>query len=167
MRKTISEKMWLDIKTQYQTGSGIRELSRKYEIGVSTISQKKTKDNWGQVGNVKLSEAVSAVQAYEQVFTEEQLPLAREILKEELSLKEMVGEYMQEAIKLNVRNIKAINKIVNDAERINLTARAKANMVDIAVINTVVKESNIPDNKDEVIDIDSNPMEAYQRLIKG
>lgn len=151
--KKISEQIWTQVQTDYQLGIGVRELERKYEIAKSTIDSRRKKEEWIR-SDAKLAELQRAAENFAQDFGQNQLPFVQTKVNEIFDLQTKVRSFINTAIEVNLKNIHAVNNEPDDITRIKMTSMMRANMVDLASINTSVKEADKQDEQeDKVINV--------------
>lgn len=137
MAKRLDAKKWLEIKTRYQMGDAIRAIARDYNISDGTIHHKIKKKNWDQKLSSKLLDIQKEINNIEHMMEPEQMPLVQERLSEILQFQQAINNFVKGAVSLNNRNLQAVLAEPDTQKRITLTAKMRANMVDIAGITTV------------------------------
>lgn len=156
MARRLSDKTWVEIKTKYQLGYGLRELAGIFDLSPSTIHSRKEKEGWTQEANAKVIELKQNIAAIEQVFEKEQLPFVQTEINEMLDLQRQVNSIVRRAVKVNELNVAYLESNTLDGPtRIKLTNIAKMSLNDLAGISqnkiTIPKDPDEDEKDDSVV----------------
>jgi hypothetical protein len=158
----LSDEIWLEIKTKYEMGYGQRTLCRDYDLVLGTLQNRIKKENWSQKLVTQVSDIKQSLDEISQLTNSDQIPIIHGEINDMLALQKEVNTFVKSAVKLNTMNLNAVINEPDHEKRINMTARMKATMPDLAGIaqtrlqvpeEDVDKEDNsmikiyIPDNR--------------------
>jgi hypothetical protein len=84
MARKLTDQQWLDIRTKYELGDGIRAIAREYDIPHGTIQARIKKESWTQELANKISDVKTKIQEISQVAKNEQLVAIEQKLHQEI-----------------------------------------------------------------------------------
>ena len=114
----VTDKIWLEIQTLYETGEGVRSLSKTFKVPSSTI-QSRAKNNGWQLG--KIAQAVNAKVAAVKDLVISSAQIAQNVAQRQLSI---IDEIVAKRSDLHIESLEAqqealtiMRKAANAADR--------------------------------------------------
>lgn len=152
--KVLTNEQWVEIKNEFMLGASANSIAKKFGVTHRTILLHAKKNGWDHgVLSSEMAAISSSVASVINKIDNEQIPGIEAKLKDVLEMQKLVTNYTQAAIKLNLRNLNEVSTIDDVAERVKLTNIMKANMVDLASINAIVKDTTQNESNDKVINL--------------
>lgn len=152
--KVLTNEQWVEIKNEFMLGKSANAIAKQFGVTHRTILLHAKKHNWNHgVLSSEMADITSAVASVINKIDGEQISGIEAKLMGILEMQKLVTSYTQAAIKLNLRNLNDVIAIDDVGERVKLTNIMKANMVDLASINAIVKDSSQNESKDTVINL--------------
>lgn len=136
MARRLSEESWVEIRTKYEMGVPMLQIAGDFDITEGAIRARRNKEGWTQKLRTQIIELKEKVQEITNNITDSQIPYVQDEINDMLSLQREVNTFVKRAVKLNTMNLDAVLNEPDHEKRINMTARMKATMPDLASITT-------------------------------
>lgn len=138
-----SRELWLEIRTQYEAGMGVREIHRKYGISLGIISMRAKKENWiqGKIEHIIEQKAkatkdfIESTAALKKELNTEQYPYADKIIEDKLHLMTSITHITKGAIGLHGLILKGTMDKLKKKEINELDAARVTNLQGLSVNN--------------------------------
>lgn len=166
--KVLTDQQWIEIKNEFMLGKSANAIAKQFGVTHRTILLHAKKSSWDHgVLSSEIADITRSVASVINKIDNNQIPGIEAKLGDIFTLQEKVNNYIYKAIDLNIINLDEVSSIQDINMRVDLTAKMKANMVDLANISNKNIAEKHDSNNITSYDIDTNPIEAYMKLIKG
>lgn len=131
MAKHLSDEKWLQIRTEYELGHRLRDVSIKFDVSDKTIYARAKKEGWSNKLECQVLELKEKISEIRKIASPEQYPIIQKDLDQALQLQTSINNFVIGAIDLNLVNLRAVRAEPDHEKRINMTAKMRATMADL------------------------------------
>jgi hypothetical protein len=149
MARHLSKQTWETIRTRFDLGDPLLQIANDLDISEGTIRHRIKRDNWVPKLRTQVTDIKEKIADITKNIANSQIPMVQHRLDQitNLSLHQKINNYIERGVDLNHRNIEEIAREPDLEKRVNLTAKAKCTMADLATIGNI--KPNLEPEKEE------------------
>ena len=159
-KRRVTPEELAECAVRYRMGESLFSIAMDKGIPETTLRRRKAEQGWTQDWKSDVTDIKEKINKMANSCSDDQMPYAQSKLDEILQIQKAVNSFVKGAVNLNMKNLQAVLNEPDAEKRINLTAKMRANMIDLAgIVRPALQAPEEIEKEDKQITFNIMPVE--------